>query len=104
MNARPALLMIALSLGLAACGNKGPLVQAPVPVEDPATPAGAVPVEVEPQTTYPQAPPANVLRDPTAVDPLIDPLAEPAPEPALPIDPATVPDPGPPPTDDDGNG
>ncbi|MBB1060861.1 LPS translocon maturation chaperone LptM [Marilutibacter spongiae] len=44
MNARTALSMIFLALALAACGNKGPLVQAPVeapviemPDEAPAT-------------------------------------------------------------------
>ncbi|MCF7221515.1 LPS translocon maturation chaperone LptM [Marilutibacter chinensis] len=49
MNARIALPLILLSLALAACGNKGPLVQAPVemPVGTPAdtTPADAAPTD-----------------------------------------------------------
>jgi predicted small lipoprotein YifL len=39
MNARTVLLMMALSLGITACGNKGPLVQAPVPAHE-AAPIG----------------------------------------------------------------
>ena len=77
MNARTVLLMIALPLALAACGNKGSLVQAPVPVENPVTPAGAVPVEIAPQTTLPETPPTDALPDPTAADPLIEPKPDP---------------------------
>jgi predicted small lipoprotein YifL len=54
MNLRLATLLIALSLPLAGCGNKGPLTlpPKPVPVDPatvPATPAGEVPVEVVPE-------------------------------------------------------
>ena len=48
MNARTVLPLILLSLAAVACGNKGPLVQAPVevPIEPPveAPPAETVPV------------------------------------------------------------
>lgn len=58
MNARIAISLTLLSLVLAACGNKGPLVQAPVeapviemPAEDPApgpSDEDGLPVEDEP--------------------------------------------------------
>ena len=55
MDIRPALNLLApalLALSLAACGNKGPLIQAPTapvdPEQAPATPTGEVPVELAP--------------------------------------------------------
>jgi len=113
-----ATLLLALPLALAGCGNKGPLVLAeePAPIEDPATPEGAVPVDIERQETLPADQPVGALPDPTATDSLIGtpattdpmpPAVDPAPaddvydEPAsekpastkpFPIDPATVPD------------
>lgn len=95
--------MIAMSLALVACGNKGPLVQAPVPVEEVETPEGSVPVDVVPQSQFPRDVPEDALPDPTAVDPLLDPAAEPS---EL-SDPQEAPEPEPepePPVVDDGNG
>lgn len=123
MNARtalPAVSALALSLLLSACGNKGPLVlpEPPEPVETPAEP-GAVPVEVEPQTTMPKPETEGALRDPTSATPLlVDPVTGPtsptdAPAEAstdapvfdpIPIDPATVPDDDAEQPPDDGNG
>ncbi|MDV3254571.1 MAG: lipoprotein [Lysobacter sp.] len=87
MNARHALLLIALPLALAGCGNKGPLVMpGPAEEEAPVTPADTVPVETDVPDTMPAEEPA--------LDPALDPI---------PIDPATVPaaDGG---DDADGNG
>ena len=71
MNARHALLLIALPLALAGCGNKGPLVMpGPAEEEAPVTPADTVPVETDVPDTMP------------AEEPALDPI---------PIDPATVP-------------
>jgi len=116
MNARTALLLLALPLALVGCGNKGPLVMPEAPVEeDPEVPAGAVPVDIQVPATMPADEPAGALPDPTSVDPLLDDPAttdpmpdavDPAPDDAgatvepepsavpadpLPIDPATVP-------------
>lgn len=72
MNARHALLLLALPLALAGCGNKGPLVMPEPPVaEDPAVPAGSVPVDVQVPATMPVDEPAGALPDPTSVDPLL---------------------------------
>lgn len=107
MNPRPSsppvLFAVATALMLAGCGNKGPLVQAPAPVDDPQMPASVVPVKVEPQLTLPAAEPEGALRDPTAADPLlVDPVTgPPAPPAELPIDPTTVPYPAPEPDDSD---
>ncbi len=96
MNARFALLSaslsIALPLVLAGCGNKGPLfLPEPAPVESPATPAGTVPVEIEPQQTLPADEPTGVLPDPTATDPLLGDPAMTDPAPAT-VEPATTDD------------
>ena len=117
MNARTALLLLALPLALAGCGNKGPLVMPQAPVEeDPEVPANSVPVDIQVPATMPADEPEGALPDPTSVDPLLDdpattdpmpdavdpapdeagaavepePSAAPAADP-LPIDPATVP-------------
>ena len=65
MNLKSTTALIALSLALAGCGNKGPLVQAaPPPVEsrpadaETAVPAETVPVEV-PEAQPTEAPPAE---------------------------------------------
>lgn len=102
MNLKLATVLIALSLPLAGCGNKGPLVQAeaPAPVEGRRAHPGEVPVEIAPDPTTAEPEPAD------------------APPTELPIDPATLPDseadiapddtaPAPPvdpPTDDDVDG
>lgn len=85
MNPKLAIALIALTLPLAGCGNKGPLVLAspPEPAEAPATPAGEVPVEVAP-------------------NPAAEPALEPTPDPAE-FDPAE-PDPTEPPPDDAADG
>ena len=61
MNLKSITALIALSLALAGCGNKGPLIQtAPPPVES--TPAEAetvVPTEVVPETPAADEPPAD---------------------------------------------
>lgn len=51
MNPKLAIALIVVTLSLAACGNKGPLVlaQPAAPVEAAATPAGEVPVEAAPE-------------------------------------------------------
>lgn len=61
MNLKPVTL-IALSLALAGCGNKGPLVQAaPPPVEStPADAESAAPAETVPVETAPAEVPAEV--------------------------------------------
>ncbi|KQZ57094.1 MULTISPECIES: lipoprotein [unclassified Lysobacter] len=58
MNARTVLTLIALSLAVSACGNKGPLVlpTKPVPVTAPNQPAGEVPVQMAPEATPPSLP------------------------------------------------
>ena len=62
MNPKLAIALIALTLPLAGCGNKGPLVlaQPPEPVVAPATATGEVPVEIAPDAT-----PADVAPEPT---------------------------------------
>lgn len=87
MNARTALLLIALPLALAGCGNKGPLVLPPKPVtvdEDTLPPEGAEATSAEVPTDATE-PPAEV-DEPTTDEPPTD-------------DPAT-----PPPPADDGDG
>ncbi|KGM56427.1 hypothetical protein N799_04850 [Lysobacter arseniciresistens ZS79] len=114
------MLLIALPLALAGCGNKGPLVMPEPAVEEaPAadTDADAVPVEVDVPETLPADEPEGALPDPTAADPLlddtggtdpmpapVDPAPDTAGEPATdadPTDPATTGDDG---ADPDGNG
>lgn len=60
MKTCTALLMIALSLALAACGNKGPLMLAtePPPPESAPTRAGEVPVEAGTPSDAPLVAPA----------------------------------------------
>ena len=89
MNPKLAIALIVLTLPLAGCGNKGPLVlaQPPVPVQAPVTEPGEVPVEIAPDPT-----PADVAPEPTP-DPAEFDDVEPEPDPADP-EPAT----------DDGNG
>lgn len=72
MKLKTATLLIALSLPLAGCGNKGPLVlpQAPVPMDEPlpAVPVDEVPAEsasVDAPTTDAPATDATTLADPT---------------------------------------
>ena len=74
--------LIALTLPLAGCGNKGPLVLAspPAPAQAPATAAGEVPVEIAPEPA-----PTDAVPEPTP-------------------DPAGFDDVEPDPTTDDGNG
>ena len=80
---------LALSLLLAACGNKGPLVR----------PSNLPPADTAPGSTPPAALPAP---DPTA--PLPPPAADPAAATAPDAVPATETKPAPPPVDDgDGN-
>ena len=89
MNPKLAIALIALTLPLAGCGNKGPLVMAspPAPEQAPATAAGEVPVEIAP----------DPIQDDVAPEPTTDPAGfedvEPDPDPTDP-EPAT----------DDGNG
>ncbi len=97
MDIRPALNLLApalLALSLAACGNKGPLVQAPAapvdPEQAPATPTGEVPVELAPaeadtDTSDEVVQDGMLINEDDAVEPPVD---------------DTPPDP----TDDDGNG
>lgn len=73
----PAALALATCLALAGCGNKGPLVLAPAPVDQLPTAEGAVPVEVESPLVEPDPVPEAALPDPTAVDPMLDPVPEP---------------------------
>ncbi len=86
--------VLALAISLAACGNKGPLVQAerPAPVAAPETEPGAVPVEMAPVPV--SVDPAT--GDPTVADPATIPSSELAPldTPAaeLPVDPHSVPE------------
>lgn len=99
MNARivsSALSLIALSLALTGCGNKGPLVlpARPVTPPPPATPAGEVPVEISPSSLPPYAEPRTSATLPTppalpssekATEPATDPsAATPATEPTPP--------------------
>ena len=96
MNSRHPLfatLLLALPLALAGCGNKGPLVLAeePAPIEDPATPEGAVPVDIERQETLPADQPVGALPDPTATDSLIGTPATTDPMPPA-VDPAPADD------------
>lgn len=85
MNASKALLplalVLALPLGLAGCGNKGPLVLPSEPAGEVTTPEEGVPVEVETPQTYPDETPAEIdeaLPDPTGdLDPVDPPPAEP---------------------------
>lgn len=74
MKLKTAMLLIALSLPLAGCGNKGPLVlpQAPVPVEEtvPVTPVDEVPAEPVPaDATAPDATVTDAQPEPTADTP-----------------------------------
>ena len=97
MDIRPALNLLApalLALSLAACGNKGPLIQAPTapvdPEQAPATPTGEVPVELAPaeadtDTSDEVVQDGMLINEDDAVEPPVD---------------DTPPDP----TDDDGNG
>ena len=97
MDIRPALNLLVpalLALSLAACGNKGPLVQAPAapvdPEQAPATPTGEVPVELAPaeadtDTSDEVVQDGMLINEDDAVEPPVD---------------DTPPDP----TDDDGNG
>ena len=97
MDIRPALNLLApalLALSLAACGNKGPLVQAPAapvdPEQAPATPTSEVPVELAPaeadtDTSDEVVQDGMLINEDDAVEPPVD---------------DTPPDP----TDDDGNG
>ena len=78
MKLKTAMLLIALSLPLAGCGNKGPLVlpQAPVPVDE-AVPADASVEEVATDpvptdTTTPDPAATDAPAPPTVADP--DPL------------------------------
>lgn len=72
MNARTALLVALAALALAACGNKGPLVQAPVdiPVEPPLddAPLDQGPLDQGPLDAAPVAPPVEVPVDPPEDD------------------------------------
>ncbi|KRA17448.1 MULTISPECIES: lipoprotein [unclassified Lysobacter] len=72
MNARIVLSLIALSLAVSACGNKGPLVlpTKPVPVTAPAQPAGEVPVQMAPEATPPSQP--QKAAEPPAAEPATD--------------------------------
>lgn len=92
MKSAFALLLIALPLALAGCGNKGPLV---LPTPEPATievePESGVPVETDTPDTPPEQVPGTTLADPLEPDPLLpvgagtfDPFNPP-------IDPATAP-------------
>jgi predicted small lipoprotein YifL len=79
MNARIALLLIALPLALAGCGNKGPLVLPPKPVtvdESTLPPEGAEapPAEVPADATKP---PAEVDEPTTDKPPTGDPATPP---------------------------
>jgi predicted small lipoprotein YifL len=69
MNARTVLTLIALSLAVSACGNKGPLVlpTKPVPVTAPNQPAGEVPVQMAPEAT-PSSLPQKPATPPAAED------------------------------------
>lgn len=83
MKLKTAMLLIALSLPLAGCGNKGPLVlpQAPVSVDEtvPVTPVDEVPAEPVPaDATAPDAP----APDATAPDVPPVPTADTPPDPA----------------------
>lgn len=101
MDIRPALNLFVpalLALSLAACGNKGPLVQAPAapvdPEQAPATPTGEVPVELAPaeadtDTSDEVVQDGMLINEDEANDDTVEP----------PVD-DTPPDP----TDDDGNG
>lgn len=83
MNPKSAFAVFALTLMLAGCGNKGPLVLAkpPAPVESPVTAPGAVPVEVVPDPVV--SDPAPVVPvvpvPPVEPDPLLDPPEPPEP-------------------------
>ena len=83
MNARSALPAAAalLSLLLAACGNKGPLIlPEPVPAETTPTEPGDVPVVLDRPVTTPQPETEGALRDPTSANPLlVDPVTGPPP-------------------------
>lgn len=72
MKPLSALLLIALPLALAGCGNKGPLV---LPEPEPPTievePESGVPVEIEVPDTLPEPVPSGALADPLAPDPLL---------------------------------
>lgn len=92
MKPASALLLIALPLALAGCGNKGPLV---LPTPEPATievePGSGVPVETGTPDTLPEQVPGTTLADPLEPEPLLptgagtfDPFNPP-------IDPATAP-------------
>ena len=72
MNARLVLSLIALSLAVCACGNKGPLVlpTKPVPVTAPAQPAGEVPVQMAPEATPPSLPQKK------AAEPAVEPTSD----------------------------
>lgn len=72
MNARLVLSLIALSLAVCACGNKGPLVlpTKPVPVTAPAQPAGEVPVQMAPEATPPSLP--HKSAEPAPAEPATD--------------------------------
>ncbi|MFD0738816.1 lipoprotein [Lysobacter koreensis] len=98
MNLKLAIALIALSLPLAGCGNKGPLVlpSKPVPVE--ADLLQAEPPADAASTDDATAPPPAA----DALDPATD-LATPPPDPAT-DEPATEPVPPTPPTNDGGNG
>ena len=101
MDIRPALNLLVpalLALSLAACGNKGPLVQAPAapvdPERAPATPTGEVPVELAPaeadtDTSDEVVQDGMLSNEDEATDEAVEP----------PVD-----DTPPAPTDDDGNG
>ena len=82
MNRTRLLIPFLATLALAACGNKGPLVQATAPVDAVPAPATTAPVE-EPLETAPVAPaPGSELpaTEPTpAAEPATQPEAMPAP-------------------------
>ncbi|KGM53135.1 hypothetical protein N800_09805 [Lysobacter daejeonensis GH1-9] len=75
MKLKTAMLLIALSLPLAGCGNKGPLVlpQAPVPVDETApveAPVDEAPVDPVPEdATTPDPAATDASAPPAAADP-----------------------------------
>lgn len=107
MKPASALLLIALPLALAGCGNKGPLV---LPTPEPGTvevePESGVPVETGVPDTLPDELPDATLPDPLEPDPLLPTGADGFDPANPPIDPATVPadDAGDEGQDDDGDG
>lgn len=93
MNLKLATLLIALSLPLAGCGNKGPLVLPPKPV----------PVEAD---TLPIEPPADDAIPPVDADNAVDPAVDPSTDAVAPPATDAASDdqtPPPPPATDGGN-